>query len=77
MNRRGLDWLYRVPDPYETFEDWQRHQHADLATLSPWALENERIKLRLRLAFDPSPSDWLYERLERVRRAAGALKRRT
>jgi hypothetical protein len=42
--------------------------HLDLVELSPGELENERIKVRLRLAYTPDET-WLHDRLKKLRAA--------
>jgi hypothetical protein len=65
---RWLDRLYRLPNPFDTLEGWRRAMHLDLVELSPGELENERIKVRLRLAYTPDET-WLHDRLKKLRAA--------
>lgn len=64
-----LDDLATVPDPLASMEAWERHEHRDLARLSPRELRAEEERLRLRLLIDEDPSAWFIERLARVREA--------
>ncbi len=64
-----LDDLAAMPDPLASLEAWERHEHRDLAHLSPLELRAEEERLRLRLLIDEDPSAWLIERLARVREA--------
>lgn len=61
-----LDGIYRVPEPADTLEDFERHAHRDLAGMSRPVLLRERARLRLRLTLDDAPDGWLLDRLRRI-----------
>jgi hypothetical protein len=63
-----LDRLYRLPRPCDTLEDWYRATHQDISDLTPEEIEDERIRVRIRLAFTPGDA-WLAERIKKLRAA--------
>src|SRR5262245_12412286 len=63
-----LDVLYRMPDPFDTLEDYQRARHADLSGMTPVELDAEARRVRIRLTIS-TPEDgtaWLTERLAAI-----------
>jgi hypothetical protein len=70
---RGLDRIYRLPNPMQTLEQWECLHHRDIAGRGTGDLERELRRVRLRLALDPRPSPWLEERDARL---LGELRRR-
>ena len=66
-----MQWIYRLPAPYDTLEDYQRCVHLDLRALSRVELQRERDRLRLRLLLsddkrDEASIDWCADRLRRL-----------
>ena len=59
-----LEGLYPIPQPLDSYEDWERYHHLDLDDLSLAQLRLELDRARFRLMLDDSPSEW---HLERVR----------
>ena len=57
-----FDALYPLPDPYDTWEQWQQREHRDLAAMTPSQLRAEQEKLKLLLLYDPAPHGWFVER---------------
>jgi hypothetical protein len=68
---RTLQWIYRLPAPLDTLEDYHRSVHLDLRELSHAELQRERERLRLRLLLsddkrDETSIDWCADRLRRL-----------
>ena len=61
-----LEALYSVPEPLGTDEARERHQHLDLADMTDSQLRREGERVRWRLTFDLTPSDWLIYRLDAI-----------
>jgi hypothetical protein len=68
--------LFPDPEPFDTYEGWERLQHRDLALLDRETLLRELGLAKLRLLLDPSPSDWLHERVARLKSRLGTGGRR-
>lgn len=66
-----LDSIYRVPDSWETLEQRDRYEHADIPRRTRAELMRELERLRLRLLLDDAPDVWLVQRLEKLRGAVG------
>ena len=64
-----LSQFYRVPDPMNTWEDWERYAHHDLPRMTGPQLLDERERISWRLRLDECPPPWLIERLARVSEA--------
>lgn len=58
-----LDWLYPLPDPFNTFEEYEKENHLDIQFLSLSSLKAERARVKMRLLYDQNPPAWLIERL--------------
>lgn len=56
-----LGWLYSIPEPLHSEEEWNRSRNLDLDTLSRSELWRELLRVRLRLLCDPAPASWLVE----------------
>ena len=63
---RWLDTLYPLPDPCTSIEEWHRLTHRDLEAMALEDLDDERLRLRLRLAFERDPDPWFTERQRRL-----------
>jgi hypothetical protein len=61
--------LYPDPKPCESFEEFARSIHADLATMTADDLYRELGLARLRALFDDEPSDWLRQRIPELEAA--------
>lgn len=70
LSLRPRDRLARViypdPDPFASTEAHARANHLDLPAMEPGERQRELHLARLRLLLDDHPSDWLFERLERL-----------
>lgn len=76
QHRRRLDTIYSTPDPFDTLEGWQRLHHHDLQAMTLDELDDERLRLRLRLSFEMAPDPWLQDRRRRLDRARAQCGRR-
>ena len=56
------DAFCTIPDPYESYEQYVRYYHYDLAEMMPSERRMEMDKVKARLLIDPSPNEWLTER---------------
>jgi hypothetical protein len=65
LARLAVD-AYRDPLPFETAEQFERHNHDDIARLTDEDLDRERLRASLRWAYDPSPSAWFLGRRSRL-----------
>lgn len=73
---RWLDRLYAVPDPTDTLEAWERLHHRDVPVMALEELDDERLRLRLRLALERHPDAWFSERQRRLDQARARRGRR-
>lgn len=64
-----LDRLYRIPDPNETIEEFDRYYHYDLVGMPLLELKREARNVQRRLDLDDHPATWLSQRLDAVRQA--------
>lgn len=69
-----LGTVYAIPDPFATFEQWQRWVHADIAEMTDAQLRREYKRANDRLAYEDTPGEWLIARVARLR-AEGDLRR--
>ena len=70
-NQRKLDFLYARPNPFTSYEEWEKYSHSDLQNMTRALLKREHARLKLRLLYDERPAAWFLERLEKI----GALLR--
>ena len=73
---RWLDQLYSLPDPCDTLEAWQRLHHQDVPSMALDELDDERLRLRLRLALERNPDSWFFDRQRRLDQARARCGRR-
>jgi hypothetical protein len=66
-----LGAIYRVPNPWDTAEQRERYEHADIPRRTRAELMRELERLRLRLLLDDAPDVWLFQRFEKLQRALG------
>jgi hypothetical protein len=66
--------IYPEPRPFDTFEQFQRAQHEDIAGMTDEKLDDERWAARTRRALSTEPTEWLRERIARLE--AEASRRR-
>ena len=59
---------YADPDPMRSLEEFERLRHDDLPRLTIEEIDRERGAARLRWIYDPDPSRWLIDRIERLDR---------
>jgi hypothetical protein len=60
-----LDSIYRVPNPWDTAEQHERYEHADIPRRTRAELMREHERLRLRLLLDDAADVWMLQRLEK------------
>jgi hypothetical protein len=66
-----LDAIYGVPNPWDTAEQRERYEHADIPRMTRAELMRDLERLRLRLLLDDAPDVWLFQRLAKLRAAVG------
>src|SRR5215813_5546316 len=64
---RLLYYLYPVPNPYDTQEQFDLFHHLDLSDIPLHALRSEERRIQYRLDLDERPPSWLWGRLKAVR----------
>lgn len=54
-----LNWIYPIPDPIRSEEEWTKSENQDLDGLSEGQLRVELARVRHRLLLDNAPPHWL------------------